>query len=163
MRPDEIQAIASVAQAVLALCTFVGTIVVSLFVYYGARRIAKSQYLRTVYDAWMTLDIFLLSHPEHLRLYNMIARPHSAHATDEETTKRHITFLILNPLASYYYGVKNGYIADNLLRLEASLAVVLQDEAVYAQTQEGLFSEEFATFCKSVKAKNASHPALQSS
>lgn len=157
MKPDELNAMAAIAQTALAALTLAGTVVVSLFVYYGSHRIAKTQYLRSVYDAWLRLDIFLLSNPHHLQAFNKIARPDHADASEEETAKVHVTFLILNPLSSYFYGVKNGYISDDLSRVEARLAVLLEDEDVFTLTQQEVFGKEFKTFCKAVRKKHWSH------
>lgn len=56
MKPDEIAALAAVAQALLALATLTGTIVVAVFVYIGTQRLAAFQLYREIRDGWSTLD-----------------------------------------------------------------------------------------------------------
>ena len=154
MTPERLAAIAAVAQAALALVALIGTVAVSLFVYYGSRRIARAQYLRTVYDAWVSLDIFLLSHPDYLEVYNSLARPGGPAVGAEQTVRRHIALLTLNPLSSYYFGIQQGYIdKSSLLRLEEVLGRLLRDDDIYRQSQDEIFGAEFATLCKSVRER----------
>ena len=127
MKPDEIQAFAAIAQTVLALVAVLCSIAVSLFVYFGSVRVAKSQYLRTVFDAWMALDTCLLDRPELLQVVESIDRHGRWPGQPEDSTKRMVACLLLNPLCSFYYGVINGYIEkQSLTKLEKSLARLIR-------------------------------------
>ncbi len=154
MSAQDIQTFSAIAQVVLAVVGIVGATAVSLFVYYGSRRIATAQYLRSVYDAWIAIDTFLLSNPDCLETYNRLARPQDTHATAELTKRRHIAFLVLNPLSTLFEGIQEGYVErDAMTRLQAVLGRVLADDDVYRQTQEELFGDKFVALCREVKAK----------
>ena len=154
---NQVQIILAITQTILAVVSFVASILISLFVYYGTRRLATVQYMRSSFDAWMTLDTFLLTHPELIPMARKIERPDLVNMTGESDTARLLGFIILNPHVSYYYAMKHGLIEDSLLpTVEKMLSNVLQNDEVYRLTQEEVFAEGFADYCKKLKQQQRS-------
>ncbi len=153
MDSDQVQVITAIAQAVLALATLIVSIALSLFVYFGARKLTKLQYMRSSFDAWMTLDTFLLANPHLIKMARKLERPDLEESRGEAIDqKRLLGFIILNPYVSYYYAIEHGLIDESFEQsIKTALSKIVRDEEVYRLTQEEIFAEGFARFCKDLK------------
>jgi hypothetical protein len=70
-----VQGYAAIVQSVLAFFSLVVGVILSYLVYRATKTISELQFTRSIFDAWMNLDTFLLSHPELLKDYDRIINP----------------------------------------------------------------------------------------
>ena len=62
--------------------------------------------------------------------------------------------MLLNPLATTYYGIQNGYVEPGTLaRVKRMVSVLMKHDEVYELTQRDIFEPEFATLCTSLRGK----------
>ena len=155
MKPDEISAIAAVAQAVLALAALIGSIAISVFVYSGSKRIARMEYERSVREAWNNLDAVALSSDEMLKIADQMMDPLSAARSLEERRRRWFAYLVLNALASSYVGAQQGLTKSpkgTLDICEHHLNRLLLDKDIFELTQQG-YEGEFMALCRVIHKK----------
>jgi hypothetical protein len=154
MKPDEIAALAGVAQAIVAVATLVATVVVSVLVYIGTRKIARIEHDRGVRESWNTIDALALSDPSVLRLIEEILPAPGSSARDIEMARRKwLAYMLLNTLSSTYNGATRGLTrskSDALSVCEYHVAALVRHDDIFALTQEG-YSDSFAAFCKRVR------------
>lgn len=157
MTPDDIQALAAIAQTVLALATFVVTVMLSLFAYFGTKQIAKIEYGRAIRDAWLTIDTTALSNDEMLKVADLLVDPNSTNDTVEVRRKKWFAYLLLNPLLSGFEGNRKGFLEDKYVRnsLEQTLKPLMADDDIFSLTQGRGYPQDFARYCRKLRNEHA--------
>lgn len=156
-RSAEIQAWASVAQAVIAL---VAGFLITWLIFRGTRRLMTLQLMRANYDAWLNIDTFFLAHPEHLKVVGPLVSSKGEHAGSELQQKRLVCFLLLNPFYSYFYALQHGYVLPGMReKFNRSLGLLLRDNDVYRISQDEVFVDGFSEYCQALRLTPHSSPA----
>jgi hypothetical protein len=153
MTPDEVTALAALAQVVLALAALVGSVAVSVFVWYGTRRIARLDYERSVREAWIAIDTAALASDETLAIADALENPNSE-STPEVRRKRWFAYTYLNAVVSTYFGARHGLSRSPEARVEACrqmLRPLVLDDVVFEITQGHGYEPEFSALCREVR------------
>ena len=167
-----VQAWMAILQTALQAVTFLGGAYLTYWLYVKtsdlSSKLAKFQFLRSNYDAWKDLDIFLLSHPEYLELAATldpakaaILDPTKADSRGNHTTtllakarKKHLAFLMLNPYYSYFYAIQGGHVTKDMEdKFDTQMKQLIADNDVFELTQHNVFVEGFKERCKKLKAE----------
>ena len=157
MNADEVSCIAAIAQAVLAFLAVVSSVLVSLFIYFGTKKIAMSQYFQTLNTSWGAIDSTVLLENENLRVVNSLFHPDDGSPDDLDLArKRWIGYMFLNPLEIAFVGVQRGYLDSRLLKnIERNLSVLLRDDIVFALSQNGIYQPAFSDLCLKLREQSA--------
>ncbi len=162
MKPEEINALAAVAQAVLALATLVISLAISWFVYRGTKRIAKAEHDRSIREWWNTLDTIALSNDEMLKVADELMNPLLATQSMDEKRRRWFAFVVLNALSSSYVGAKTGMTQssnDTIEIVKHHLRNLLSSDDIFKLTQYG-YEKDFAVLCKEIHDEAANQSAI---
>ena len=146
------QAWMSVIQTALNGLTLTVSALLTYALYLGTKEFAKFQFLRSNYDAWKDLDLFLLSNPDALKsLHDITAAPGSLY-DETSATQKHLSFLLLNPYYSYYYAIQAGLLSDEMrTKFDKNVKALLVNEPLFRLTQESVFVEGFAEYCDQLR------------
>ena len=85
---EEISAIGTLAQAVLALAALIGSVAVSVYVWFGTRRIAQLEYERAIREARIAVDTAALSSDAMLVMADNMMDPRNANDDLERRRRR---------------------------------------------------------------------------
>jgi len=154
MSSDQIAALAAVAQAILALVTLIGSIAVSLFIWYGTRRIAQLDYERSLREAWMAVDAVALSSDEMLVMADTLMDPKNAASHIEARRRRWFAYTLMNAIVSTYFGAKHGFTQSRKDSLEACrqlLRPLMNHDEIFEITQGHGYEPEFSALCREVR------------
>jgi hypothetical protein len=156
MTPDEIAAMAGVAQAVIAFLTLVVTAVVTVLVYRGTRAIARIEHDRGIRDAWNAIDAIALADEDMLRVAEeLMPDPGGGPRATAGARRKWFAFMILNALSSTYSAASRKGMRSRPDALETCayhVGVLVKHDDIYVLTQEG-YSAAFATFCRGIKER----------
>src|SRR5262249_35201915 len=108
MNSNDISALATVAQAILALAALIGSIAMAAFVWNGTRRIAKLDYERSVREIWIAIDTVALSSDATLIMADNLMDQRNRSDEIEQRRRRWFSYMILNAITSSFFGAKNG-------------------------------------------------------
>jgi hypothetical protein len=162
MNPEQVQAVAAIAQSILAFVAIVGTVAVSIFVYYGTRRIARMQYEQSIRDAWVAVDTAALENDATLLIADSLMDPHSEELPIERRRKRWLSYMMLNPLFATYSGLQEGLVNQETVKsLHTELGLILRDDDVYKITQSGIYPPSFAALCETLRKNFRAHHAVR--
>jgi hypothetical protein len=151
-RAAEVQAWAAIAQTVLSALTFAIGVVITYLLYRGTNRLTKLQLLRANFDAWMTIDTFFLGNEGLLPMVGKLSSMKPGDDNAETQKKQIVCFLLLNPFYSYFYALKNGYVAAEMWgTFDGSLKPLLRDDDLFRLSQTEVFVEGFAAHCKELR------------
>src|SRR5262245_28368394 len=93
-----VQGYAAIAQSVLAFLSLIVSALLAYLVYRATKTVSELQFTRSIFDAWMQLDTFLLSQPHLLDAYEHILNPSPTAGPARDARKRLLTFIVLNPV-----------------------------------------------------------------
>ena len=154
MKLDEITAIAEVAQAILTLAALIGTVVVSVFVYYGTKRLAILEHARSIRDAWVAIDSLALSSDEMVKIADNLQHPEFSTQSVQEMRKRWFAYALLNALISTVHGARQGLIHDPkaaLVRAKTQLRMLVQDDILFELTQLPSNDQDIAALARALR------------
>ena len=153
MTPDEVNSLTAIAQAVLSLAALIASIAVSVFVYYGTKRMTRIEFDRSIREWWNALDQLALSNDELLVVADKLFYPTATNETIDQKRRKWFTFVILNALASSHTGYKQGLTgssADTLNIVKHHLRNLMKSEDVFLQSQSG-YELSFMKLCKEIR------------
>jgi hypothetical protein len=164
MTPEEVAAIAGVAQAVIAFATLVVTAALTVIVYVGTRAIARIEHDRGVRDAWNAIDAIALADPDVLRVAEeLMPEPGDGPRPAEGARRKWFAYMILNALSSTFSAAERGVLRsrpDALTTCAYHVGALVRHDDIYPLTQEG-YSAGFARFCRDIKEKQRAEQAAQ--
>lgn len=164
MKPEEINALAAIAQAVLALATLIVSIVISLFVYYGTRKIARLEHDRSIREWWNTLNTIALDDDKMLEIAEKLMNPSASPQTAEETRRKWFAFVVLNTLSSSYLGAMTGVSRsseETINIVKHHLRKLLSSEDIFNLTQGEGYEKDFANLCRQIRAEISSQHSAE--
>jgi hypothetical protein len=155
MQTNDIQAISAIAQIVLALASLITTVVLSLLVYYGTKKIAAIEYGRATREAWLAINATALSDDAILKAADLLVDPDSDQAAIDVRRKKWFGYMLLNVLETTFIGRKEKFLKDSYVKnsFKHTLQTLLIDEDVYLLSQERGYDSEFSVFCKQLRAQ----------
>jgi hypothetical protein len=161
MKPDEVAAIAAIAQAVFAFAA----IAIAVVVYRASNLIARMQYEWSVREAWNALDSVALSDERMLVMADRLMDPSSTNRSLEAIQRKWFVFMVLNALASSYMGAKRGLTQskkDTLSICTHHLSRLVVDDEIFALTQHG-YEKDFSAFCRNIREQQLAQRASEKS
>jgi hypothetical protein len=150
-----LQDFADLGQVAVGVAAIIASLAAAYFVYFGTKKMSRLDYERSVRDAWMTVDNAVLEHNDLLEVADTLFNPaDQAGISDVRRKKRWLAYMILNPLASGFYGCEHGMTDGQAKRgIEAMLKLILHDDDVYMLTQSGVHEEAFIKWCRELRAQ----------
>lgn len=162
MTPDEISALAAVAQTLLALAALIGSVAVSMLVWYGTRRIAKLDYERSIREAWIAVDTAALSNDQMLVMADTLMDPKNENDDLERRRRRWFAYTVLNAITSSYFGAKHNLTQSQKVTIEGCrqlLGPLLRHDEIFEITQGHGYEDEFSEFCREIRKEQMKLPA----
>ena len=155
MQPDEIAALAAVAQAVLAFAALAATVAVGVMVYIGTKRLTSFQLYSQNKNAWNAIDSLALSSDEMLRVADDLLPPSCPSGTPiDEMRRKWLGYLVVNACAERYLAAKRNlfHCSDALTEsAKYTLRHVLRDDMIYRITQESGYEKEIQELCCEIR------------
>jgi hypothetical protein len=149
-----LQDFADLGQVGVGAAAIIVSLATAYFVYFGTKKMSRLDYERSVRDAWMTVDSAVLEHDLLVVADTLFNPDDQAGVTDVRRKKRWLAYMILNPLASGFYGCEHGMTDGQAKRgIEAMLKLILHDDDVYMLTQSGVHEPSFVAWCKELRAQ----------
>ncbi len=144
----------AIIQTIVAIFTLVASVAVSVILYLGTRRIAIAEYRRSMRDGWASVNATALGDEQTLKIADLLLEPSLETIPIEERRRKWFSYMLLNPLATTYYGIQNGYVEPGTLaRVERMVSVLMQNDEVYELIQRDIFEPEFTAFCRFLRDK----------
>jgi hypothetical protein len=125
------------------------TVITFYLVWKSTRHIALMQYTRSIIDAWNTVNMLPLQHPELIPIAKDFQNPYPNNDSLEKQRKRWFTFIYINALYTSFMGIENG-IADRAYAtqgLHDLLHPLLDDDDAFRLTQNRGYHPKFARYC----------------
>lgn len=153
MKPDEVVTLTAIAQVILAVAALIGSIAVSLFVYYGTKQTSRLEYDRAIREWWNALDQIALSSDDMLTIADQLMDPASYSQSTEQRRRKWFAFIVLNALASTYIGAKLGLVRsteDSVGIIKHHLRRLLVSDDIFSLSQAG-YEPDFMALCRQVR------------
>lgn len=151
MSPEEISALGTLAQAVLALAALIGSVAISAYVWYGTRRIAQLEYERAIREAWIAVDTTALSSDAMLVMADNLMDPRNGNDDIEKRRRRWFAYTVLNAVTSLYFGSKYRLTQVEMEACKELLRPMLLHDEVFEITQGHGYGAEFGAFCRKIR------------
>lgn len=155
---ETLQAMAAIAQIVVAVIALVVSAVITWMVYKSTRRLTELQYWRTIGNVWMEIDKFALSDDQNLTMVDQLFHPDLAEESLEDRRKRWFGYIVLNAFSDAFRGVQAppeiGPETGHQDRVWQELKPLMRNDVIYRLSQSGIYSPEFTNVCAELREES---------
>jgi hypothetical protein len=134
-----------IANLLVGLATFI----LSLVVWKSSQRQARSEYTRSLQDAWNAFNTTVLATEENIQAADSL---HKSDSTPSGMDRRQLwlSFVLLNALQASYLGMQERLVDESYARrtLSQLLDPLLLDNSFYMLTQERGYHPDFSKYCE---------------
>jgi hypothetical protein len=135
MTPETVQLWSTVAQVALSFAALIASVAIPLVIYYGQRRLARLEYIRSMRDSWLTIDTAVIHDERLMKLADEVNDPSAGELSADDRTRKWFGYMFMNIAFADFLGsqyrlnykgaltqVRSGL--KNLLRCSAVRSIV---------------------------------------